>query len=605
MKLHWKLAAGVGAVVLLTTSATGVAVSRWAQSAIVDATRRSLSDQARLLGEAIQSDLARGAEPELGRRVERLGRALGSRFTIVAASGRVLADSERDPATLANHANRPELLAAATSGFGTSARFSHTLKIRMLYVAVRAPGEPPAALVRAALPLAEVDDRVSRVRDAVVLAALIGLAVAMLPSLYVARRISAPIARLTEGARALAAGDYAPRPRAAARGDELGELVDVFDAMAAQMRERVETITTDRNKLRAILGSMIEGVVAIDPDHRILHLNGMGARILGADPEGALGRRILDVTRVAEIPAALAGVLEDPGRRALEVRLPASPRDVVLDVRVAPLRGRDGTVAGALGVLHDVTELRRLEQVRRDFVGNVSHELKTPLTAIRGQLETLLDDAEMPVDVRTRFLERANAQALRLSNLVRDLLVLSRVESIDTGLVLEEHDLAGPVGESARALQGAADGKGVALETRLPSEPLVARADREHVRQVVDNLLGNALNYTPAGGRVRLELREQDGGALIEVTDTGIGIAPGDQARIFERFYRVDKGRSRELGGTGLGLAIVKHVAAAHGGRASVESAVGSGSTFRVWLPCRGPQGAGARRPERAHFDAT
>jgi len=281
------------------------------------------------------------------------------------------------------------------------------------------------------------------------------------------------------------------------------------------------------------------------------------------------------VSKAVESAAGVTGEVKRAGRSG----------DRVLEMQAAPLRDSDGNPAGAVVVLHDVTQLRRLETVRQDFVANVSHELKTPLTAIRGLVETLLDDGAMDEATRQRFLTKLRDQTARVSALMTDLLAISQIESRETALEVEMLDLRDPIRESLKALLPSAEKKGVTVESEVPDEPVTESCDAEAIRRVFDNLLDNAVKYTPEEGRVWVRLRTEGDSALVEVADTGIGIEPRDQERIFERFYRVDKARSRELGGTGLGLSIVKHIVQAHGGEVSVESVPGRGSTFRVRLP--------------------
>jgi two-component system phosphate regulon sensor histidine kinase PhoR len=270
-----------------------------------------------------------------------------------------------------------------------------------------------------------------------------------------------------------------------------------------------------------------------------------------------------------------------------EVRLPAERRDRVLLLQASPLRDAAGELSGAVLVLHDVTELRHLEEVRRDFVANVSHEVKTPLTAIRGMVETILEDPSMDEPTRNRFLERVRSQAGRLSALVTDLLTLSRVERREEAPEKGTLDLRGPVRESFEQQTSEGEDKGLSMEIETPDSPVPVFGDMEALRQAVDNLLSNAVRYTPSEGRIWVRLRTEGEFAVVEVQDTGIGIEPRHQERVFERFYRVDKARSRELGGTGLGLSIVKHITIAHEGSVSLESAPGQGSTFRIRLPLR------------------
>jgi two-component system phosphate regulon sensor histidine kinase PhoR len=444
--------------------------------------------------------------------------------------------------------------------------------------------------------MAEIDRRVHYVRGGVLAATSAGLLVTLVATFLLARYVTGPLTTVTEGALEIAAGHAAPDLPVDTQ-DELGALARAFTAMSEQLRGRLDTITTDRNKFQAILASMVEGVVAVDGAGRVVHLNEVAGRLLGVNPYGSLGRPMQEVARRPEVLAALRRTLDDAQPSTAEV-----PQGIeqVFKLHTTPLRTGDGQVAGALLVIHDVSELRRLERVRRDFVANVSHELKTPLTAIQCLIENLLDDREMDPPQRQRFLEKVDNQCRRLTNLVKDLLVLSRVESEESALVRVPLDLRLPIEDSVAALQGTAEEKRLQLRRELPAQPLLVRGDREGLRQVVDNLVGNALTYTPAGGRVVVRLREDALQAVLEVEDTGIGIEPEHQERIFERFYRVDKGRSREVGGTGLGLSIVKHVTIAHQGEVSLRSEPGRGSTFRVTIPLLGQEEAAAAAEGRA-----
>ncbi len=347
------------------------------------------------------------------------------------------------------------------------------------------------------------------------------------------------------------------------------------------MQASVAALEAERDKLKGILEGMAEGVVATDRDERILHLNPKAARLLGTT--GAVASHpIWEATRLREVSEALSQAMASGERVAASIVQPGAP-DRTLDLRASPLFA-DGETVGAVLVIEDVTQLRRLETMRQDFVANVSHELKTPITAIRGMVETLIDDPEAPVGVQRRFLEKVLRQAERMSSLVADLLSLARLES---GRELEcaPIDLRGPIQASVRALQPALEARRVELEVALPEAPVVVLGEEEALRQAVTNLLDNAIKYSAPGRKVRVGLRFTPSQVAIEVEDQGIGIEAHHRERIFERFYRVDKARSRELGGTGLGLAIVKHIAHALGGEVSVDSIPGSGSTFRIHLP--------------------
>ena len=457
-------------------------------------------------------------------------------------------------------------------------------------------------VVRASLPLREIDRRLNSLRSLVVLGAGIAALVGLLVGVFVARRFARPLVALSETARSISQGHYDRRLEVQGR-DEMGTFARAFNLMTSQLQQRIETITDDRNKLLAVLTSMVEGVVAVDRGRRVLHMNAVAGEILGSDPEGAVGESIGSITRVQEIVTALEETIQTTVDRQQEIVLPGHPQDRILEIHAAPIRGGEGELAGAVIVLHDVTQLRRLEGVRRDFVANVSHEMKTPITVIRGIVETLLDDPPVERDTRTRFLGKVKLQTERLSSIVSDLLTLARVESSHQAIDRNPLDLRDAVRESARALTASAESREVGLDIETPSDPVPVLGDWSSLRLVVDNLLDNAVKYTRPGGRVHVRLSLEGESALLEVRDTGIGIEKQHLERIFERFYRVDKARSRELGGTGLGLSIVKHLVRAHAGEVMVESLLGRGSTFSVRIPVVS-SGAGARDSHRTQRSA-
>jgi two-component system phosphate regulon sensor histidine kinase PhoR len=422
-----------------------------------------------------------------------------------------------------------------------------------------------------------VEERLARARRAVYAGAGASAALALLLGLGVTRAVTRPIVAMTRRAEALptgVAGDGLPSERQ----DEIGRLADALERTDARLSDRLARLERERTELAAILGSMVEGVVALDADEQIVHLNEAAIRLLKLPADTTRGDRIWEVVRSQPVLTALRRVAGGegalhPGRAGVELD------GRFLELHTAPTHG-----GGAVLVVHDLTELKRLEAVRRDFVANVSHELKTPVTAIVGLVETVLADEAMPAETRRRFLARTAEQARRLSDLVTDLLALSRLEGQSGQVAQERVDLAA-VAHAALAVQRpAAEARSLKLEDELTADVIVT-GDPEALRQAVDNLLSNAIRYTPEGGRVRLALLRDDRRAVLAVQDTGIGIERQHLQRIFERFYRVDSARSRELGGTGLGLSIVKHVARTHGGEVEVESAPGVGSTFRIWLP--------------------
>lgn len=337
-------------------------------------------------------------------------------------------------------------------------------------------------------------------------------------------------------------------------------------------------------------------MIAFDADERVVHLNARAGDILETDEQQALGRPLIEVTRIPEVCEIVTDTLAsgEKSRREASLRRGADARTI--QIEAAPLRagGRhdDREVTGCVLVMHDLTELRRLEGMRRDFVANVSHELKTPLTAIKGLVDTMVDDGSMRSDVRQRFLAKVKHQADRLASLVSDLLVLARIESGRSAEERQQLDLRQVVRDSCAQLATGAQARSLQLSVELGDRPLWCLGEAEALRQMVDNLVSNAIRYTPEHGRVDVRLEPRGPTAVLSVSDTGIGIESEHIDRIFERFYRVDKARSRELGGTGLGLAIVKHVVLSHGGKVSVRSRPGEGSTFVVRLPLSDDQAA-------------
>ena len=407
--------------------------------------------------------------------------------------------------------------------------------------------------------------------------------------------MTSPVQTLNEAAQRIATGDYDQRIYVSNR-DELGELGDSFNRMSQQMGARVNQLRESSQRLQTVLGGMIEAVIAVDDRQRVLFANDAAGRLLSFSPEAAVGRPLLEAVRhhalhqaTAEALAAWPGggraapaqQIGQPPTRRLEITLGTLPPRI-LSTHVARLPGEP--CPGVVVVLDDVTELRRLENLRRDFVANVSHELKTPLSSIKAYAETLLSGALEDKEHRRQFVARIDEQADRLHQLIQDLLSLARIESGVEVHQIVPVPLAELMSECLAHHAPAAEAKQIALSCESPAPSVCVAADYEGLREILDNLVDNAIKYTPNGGRVTIRTRHDDGHVLIDVQDTGIGIAAEDQPRVFERFYRVDRARSRELGGTGLGLSIVKHLVQAFGGSVSLSSAPGAGSTFTVRL---------------------
>jgi two-component system phosphate regulon sensor histidine kinase PhoR len=573
-------------VVLCTLVFVAVILQQSLRGQLMEQTRQTLGRELGLVEQLVMDRWSPDSPISASDRLaDRLGQGLSLRVTLISVDGTVLGDSHLTPEQVArveNHAQRPEIRQALERGLGSQARHSTTLGRTMLYAAelVEPPGRPPV-VVRAAVPLAQVERTLSHTARLVVGALLLGLVLSTGVAYLVARRISRPLKELTRTATGIAAGDLSRRlwryP-----ANEVGELGRAFDRMADSLQSQIQEVTQARDRLQAVLRSMVEGVLAVHSDGTVILANRAVREMLGIQMD-PVGRQTSDAIRHPEILAALSQARQGRSLVTREIRTLGPPKRY-LEVSVSHL-SEEGLGAGCVAVLHDITELKRTDQVRRDFVANVSHELRTPLAAIRGSVETLLGGAlDSPEDAR-RFAEAISRQVIRLQRLVQDLLDLAAIEGGEAAAAREQV----PVAEMAESLLGMVEdlaaNRGVELAADLPAEPAYLKADRRGLEQAVLNLLDNAIKYTDGGGRVTLTVVGRGKDVVIEVADTGPGIAAEHLPRIFERFYRVDRNRSRELGGTGLGLAIVKHVAQAQGGRVEVESAVGQGSTFRLVLP--------------------
>jgi two-component system phosphate regulon sensor histidine kinase PhoR len=547
------------------------------------ADRETQSVQQRLTAEAriLREEVPDVASAQLEAWAKDVSRRAQARITVIEPSGTVLADSEHDPETMENHANRPEIRQAYAGQVGVSIRHSATLDRDLCYVAVGFPYRGVSKFVlRLAVPLEELNSAVVAVRWWLMGASLSALGGAMVIAYIFSERFTARIRQLQSFAEHLvetrASGDIKPDT-----DDELGALARSLNRMAAQLRDSLDRLSLESARREAILSGMAEGVLAVDQEMRITFSNASFARVIGAPGAIPPHTPLLEVARDAGLLDMLSEVLisDKPQKRRLE--LPAA-EGRAFEVQVAPLSA--SSRRGAIAVLHDITDLERLERVRKDFVANVSHELRTPLTAIRGYAETLLEGAlEDPANNR-RFLEIITAQAARLNNIASDLLVLSELES---GKPAEKEQLS--VSSVLESALHTVESEARVREVRIVCsqvDDVCVEGSKIRLEQALVNLLDNAIKFNRPSGQVRVEvLRAADDQVRITVADTGIGIPSDDLSRIFERFYRVDKARSRAVGGTGLGLSIVKHVLERMNGKITVASELGRGSVFSITLP--------------------
>jgi len=508
--------------------------------------------------------------------------ASGVRVTVIASDGRVLADSQSDVQTMENHAGRPEIRDAQAKGDGQSMRHSVTINRDLLYYAVRlSVADRPPVVLRFALPLQTVDEELAGYRRRLWLASVVMLLVTGIASLLVTQSLSSRVDRLRMFSRRVAEGDF--RPIEADRtGDALESLASSLNETAARLDRTIRTLTEERNLSSAILGSMVEGVAVVNASERLLFANQGFAGILGLDVPPQPGRALVEIVRQTELLEAVRGVLKGEPRVETEI-VTGTLRQHFFAATVASVSAAE--TFGAVIVLHDITDLRKLERVRRDFIANVSHEFRTPLTAIQGFAETLLGGAMDDPQNRLRFLEIILEHSRRLARLTEDLLMLSKMDADRLDLEIRRLNVSQFVGSCIETAQRPAAEKDLRISVNLQQNVPDIVADRRRLAEVLQNLLDNAIQYTPSGGQIMVSASANGTEVVFTVSDTGIGIPQADQPRIFERFYRVDVARSREVGGTGLGLSIAKHLVEAHGGRIWVESEVGQGAQFHFTIP--------------------
>jgi len=585
-RLFRQLAASYLSVVVLCTATLGIYAIRSARTFYLEHTERELAARATLVEQQLQGGLAELQPAELEALIRSLGAASGTRFTVIAPSGKVLADSVHDPATMANHSDRPEVRAALAGEVGSAIRRSPTLGIEEMYVAVPVKdGGTITGVMRAAVPLTSLTAALHALYWRIGASAVAVAVLAAFIGFVVSRRISHRMREIRRGAQRFAAGDFSHTIEVG-RTEEFATVSESLNEMAAELDRQISTVSQQSHEREAILASMIEGVLAVDADERVIIINRAAAALLGVDTAQAYQRSIQEVVRNVELQRLIARSLQEQQAVEGEILLRAGRRDHYLQVHGTVLRDAEGIGIGAIAVLNDVSRLKALESVRREFVANVSHEIKTPVTSIKGFAETLLDGAKDDPSDMERFLRIIVGQADRLNSIVEDLLSLSSVEqAADRGSVaLHEGSLSDVVQVAADVCGPKASAKGVRLVVDVP-EGILATINPPLLEQAVVNLIDNAIKYSPPTTDVEVGLRRKADEALIEVRDHGVGIGREHLSHLFERFYRVDKARSRDLGGTGLGLAIVRHIVEAHGGRVAVESTPGVGSTFTIRLP--------------------
>ncbi len=582
-RLVWQLYPSYLLLILLVLLLVGWYVSGELRNFHYRQTANDLHARAQLVEPQLQGQLNAGAQVQLTRLVKRLGAQSDTRITIILKDGTVCADSQEDALQMDNHGQRPEVLQAFNGPQGMSVRFSNTLGQSLMYVAVPiyAAGQQ-VGVIRTALPVSDIEATLRDIRRQLLLGGML-LAVLLAPLCWwLSRRLSHPLELMTAGAQRFSRGEL-DTPLEITGSEETGRLAAAMNRMAVQLAERIAREIAQRSEIEAILGCMIEGIVAVDNDERIIRLNMAATELFSVSPRVRPGRPVQEVIRQAELQRFIRQALAQQGPLEEELIM-HGPQKRYLHVQATPLTGNADERIGVLLVLHDLTRLRQLESVRRDFVANVSHELKTPITAIRGAVETLLDEG-MDEGTNQRFLQIIFKQNERLNALVEDLLDLSRIEqgTSQGGWELVSAPLLPVLESSCAACESLLLQQQIDLQINCSTQ-LEARINAPLLEQAIINLLSNAVKYSEPGRQVLIEVSELGDQVQIRVQDFGCGIDKVHLPRLFERFYRVDLARSRSLGGTGLGLAIVKHVAHAHRGEVSVASTPGEGSCFTLLL---------------------
>ena len=516
---------------------------------------------------------------------KKIGKSASTRVTVILPTGKVVGDSDEDPTTMDNHANRPEVRLALNGRVGTSTRYSRTIRTELMYLALPMTIENRnLGVLRVSIPMNALD---KPLRNIEVKIAAVGLVIAVMAaglSLIVSRRISSPVEQFKTWAETISRGEFQVRPPVA-KTDEMAGLSEAMNKMTGQLVDRIKTEMRQRNEMEAVLSSMVEGVIAVDMEERVINMNQAAANMLRCDPSKVQGRSIQEVARNVDLQNFLKRTLTTHELIEMDIML-YSEGEHIVNLRGTILRDGEGHRMGALIVLDDVTRLRKLENIRRDFVANVSHELKTPITAIKGFSETLsTGEVKDPVDAK-RFLEIIDKNANRLESIVEDLLSLSKIEREEEKkeIMLREGSIKDVLISAMKVHQAKATEKNIEIDV-ICDDDISAHINAPLIELAVGNLLDNAIKYSNTGSGVLATATQAEKEVVIRIQDHGIGIAREHLPRLFERFYRVDKARSRKMGGTGLGLALVKHIVHAHGGQVSVESTPGEGSTVTISLP--------------------
>jgi two-component system, OmpR family, phosphate regulon sensor histidine kinase PhoR len=577
--LYWKIMVPFVLLILLSMGILSFYTVRSVQNSQLENLRSNLLNEARLVAEDVRPALLdpdSNSDPDVIAKTA--GKDIFARVTIIALNGKVLGDSLEDPLILENHSTRPEFISALSSGVGESTRFSTTTGQNMLYVAVPIYDQDRMLGVsRISLPLTDVEKSVNRTIWTLVWATVVAALLVVLAAGFITRMITRPVRRLTRAAVKIASGDLSQQIRITSR-DELGRLGKAFNKMSANLQDTLSAISDEKNKLLTVLSSITDGVIMTDSQGKIQFANLAAGSLFNFKTDAAIGKHLIETILNYEIEHLLKKCLAGTQKQSAQVETTAGK---FLQVVVVPIQTNN--LAGALVLFQDLTEVRNLQTMRREFIGNVSHELRTPLAGIKAIVETLQDGALNDKEVAQDFLSKVNYEVDSLTQMVNELIELSRIETGKVKLDKVPLDLNLLVKEVVARLNPQAERKQIRIMTNLKDDLPAVQADRERIQEVIINILHNAIKFTPANGEIEILTSTSLSSVTIKIQDTGIGISKDDLPHIFERFFKADKSRSDS--GSGLGLAIAKHIVKAHGGEIWVQSQQGKGSTFGFNLP--------------------
>jgi two-component system phosphate regulon sensor histidine kinase PhoR len=578
--IQWRITVLFILLILVSMGILGVYLINSTRSSQLDNLRSQLENEARITAEASLSGfLGQNKQEFLDALAKRLGAQTDTRVTIIALNGTVLGDSEEDPTTMENHATRPEIKDALSAGAGESSRYSTTLEQKMMYVAVPVSHKGEVlGTARVSLPLTAVESSVHQVTISIIIAMSVVTLLVILAAWIIARITTRPIRKLTVASEGIASGELGQKITIETK-DEVGELAQAFNEMSLKLKEKVETISGERARLATILDNMADGVITTDSEGNVLLANNAAENLFNI--KNAIDKPLIEVVRDHEVDEALKLCLKTAETQSVQYESGTSKRYL----RAIAIPIAHGELSGVLLLFQDLTELRNLQTTRRELIGNISHEFRTPLAGIKAMVETLRDVAVDDKEAARDFLARIDDEIERLTQIVAELTELSRIEAGKAELMLEPVNLNLLVEEVITQLSPQVERQQLTVDKKLAIRLPSVKADKARIRQTIVNLVHNAIKFTGPGGRITVATMVRGGSVTVDISDTGIGIAKSDLPHVFERFYKGDRARSG--GGTGMGLAIAKHVVEAHGGNIRVQSEEGKGSTFSFSLPLK------------------